>query len=161
MSEPVRIVIPGRAAPYQKKTATWHSKDGRSGTLAYSAGTYGKWKDYARMLAAQTFGSRAPFEGPVEVRIISYREIPASFSAKKRRAAIAGLLVPVTVPDLDNGMKASVDSCLTGIVIRDDKLIVRAVLEKWYSERPRVEIEVAEWLPPSNAPLFDTPGKED
>jgi Holliday junction resolvase RusA-like endonuclease len=29
-------------------------------------------------------------------------------------------------------------------VIRDDKFIVQAIIEKWYSDRPRVEIEVRE-----------------
>jgi len=29
-------------------------------------------------------------------------------------------------------------------VVRDDKFIVTARIEKWYSERPRVEMEVRE-----------------
>src|SRR5229473_352426 len=147
MSETIHIMIPGPVAPFQKKTATWHSKDGqRSGTLAYNAGSYAKWKDYARMVAAQAVGDRIPFQGPVEVEIRIYREIPASISKRNRERALAGTLRPITTPDLDNNMKAIADSVLTGVVIRDDKFIVSAQLGKWYSDKPRVEIVVTEWL---------------
>src|SRR5229473_6285428 len=145
MGAPIHITILGPVAPFQKKVATWHSNDGRSGTLAYNAGSYAKWKDYARMVAAQAVGDRIPFQGPVEVEIRIYREIPASISKRNRERALGGTLRPITTPDLDNNMKAIADSVLTGVVIRDDKFIVSAQLGKWYSDKPRVEIVVTEW----------------
>ena len=57
--------------------------------------------------------------------------------------ALRGLIRPTITPDYDNLAKACADS-LTGIAIRDDKFIVSAKIEKWYSNRPRVEMEVCE-----------------
>ncbi len=99
------------------------------------------------MVAAQAVGDRIPFQGPVEVEIRIYREIPASISKRNRERALGGTLRPITTPDLDNNMKAIADSVLTGVVIRDDKFIVSAQLGKWYSDKPRVEIVVTEWVP--------------
>lgn len=157
MSESITIVIPGAAAPYQKRTMTWHSKEGNSGTIAYSSGTYGKWKDYARMCAAQAVGERIPFQDAVTVQIDIYKDIPSAFSAKKRALALQGQLRPTTTPDLDNHMKAIADSVLQGVAIRNDKFIVSARIDKWFSDKPRVEITVRAWVArgPLRAPPQD------
>lgn len=149
VTEPITIVIPGAAAPFQKRTMTWHSKRGESGTIAYSSGSYGKWKDYARMCAAQAVGERIPFQDAVSVEINVYKDVPSAFSNKKRALALQGQLRPITTPDLDNHMKAIADSVLTGVAIRDDKFIVSARIDKWFSDKPRVEITVRAWVAPT------------
>ena len=148
MTEPITIVIPGLVASYAKKVGTWKAKDGRVGTNAYNSPGYAKWKDYARMCAAQTVGERVPFQDAVTVEIDIYKDIPTAFSKKKRDLALRGLLRPITTPDLDNHMKAIADSVLTGVVIRDDKFIVEARIAKWFAARPRVEITVRAWVAP-------------
>jgi Holliday junction resolvase RusA-like endonuclease len=50
---------------------------------------------------------------------------------------------PLVTPDFDNLAKAAADA-ITGICIRDDKFIVVARIEKWYSDRPRVEMDISE-----------------
>jgi Holliday junction resolvase RusA-like endonuclease len=69
-------------------------------------------------------------------------------------AAMARYLRPAGKPDLDNSLKAIADSCLTGIVIHDDRQIVEVHLAKWYDENPRVEIDVAPWMPTESRTLF-------
>lgn len=141
-TDPITITILGNPASYQKATATWHSKDGRSGTLAYDKKSYANWRSYARGQAADQWGTLPIIEGPVQIRVDIFRPIPSSLSAKKRAAALRGALRPILKPDLSNYLKAVEDACLTGIVIRDDRCIVSARIGKWFSEKPRVEITV-------------------
>lgn len=154
MPDIIRFSIAGMVAPFQKKVMTWNAKDGRSGTLAYNSGTYSKWKPYARLAAADAMKDKAVIDGPVSVIINMYYPVPASASNRFRTEALAGIVRPTKTPDVDNVMKAVADSCLTGVVIRDDKFIVNATLMKWYSDKPRVDIEVTPWSPISEGGLF-------
>ena len=93
-----------------------------------------------RVIAAAAMQGRDPFDGPVVLRCCAYRQIPASWSAKKRAAAEAGDLLPVSKPDLDNYVKMM--DALNGIVVRDDSQIVSAVIHKRFSLQPRLAIDV-------------------
>jgi len=53
-------------------------------------------------------------------------------------------------------MKAIADSVLTGVAIRDDKFIVSARIDKWFSDKPRVEITVRAWV----APVIQVPAQD-
>jgi Holliday junction resolvase RusA-like endonuclease len=143
---PVRIVIPGAPASYQKAVMTWHSKDGRSGTHAYDRAGYRQWRDYARGRAAEICEQRPVSEAPVIVTINAYFLPPKSMSQKMLAMAYRRLIRPMKL-DVDNICKAVADSVLTGIVIRDDKQIVEAHISKWYDQNPRVEVEIHPWLP--------------
>jgi len=147
VTESIKIVVLGKAASYQKAVMNWRSKDGRSGTHAYDKKSYADWRSYARGQAADQYAGRPIIEGAVEIVVAIYREIPKGFSQKKVRLALTGTLRPLARPDVSNILKSVEDSCLTGIVIRDDSRIVSATVEKWYSDRPRVEIQVKELVP--------------
>lgn len=79
-------------------------------------------------------------EGPVELRVFAVRSIPASWSAKKRLAAAAGELRPITKPDLDNIVKAIKDGC-NKVVWLDDSQVCDIQSKKRYGD-PRVEVEI-------------------
>lgn len=53
---------------------------------------------------------------------------------------------PIVKPDLSNYVKAIEDG-LNKIVWKDDSLIVHEETDKFYSENPRIEIEVEQWEP--------------
>lgn len=90
-----------------------------------------------RTAAMDAMGKRAPFDGPVEFVMRAIFPVPASWSAKKRTAAILGDIKPGKKPDLDNIAKAWNDA-LNGVVFRDDSLIVKATYEKRYGPQPLV-----------------------
>jgi Holliday junction resolvase RusA-like endonuclease len=94
-----------------------------------------------RVIAAAAMRGAPPYDGPVVLRMCAYRQIPASWSAKKRAAAEAGDIVPTSRPDFDNYGKIACDS-LNGIVLRDDSQIVSAVIHKRFSERPRLVLDL-------------------
>ena len=88
---------------------------------------------------------RPPLACAVDFKVKIYFQVPASWSRRKIDHALRGLIRPTITPDYDNLAKAAADA-LTGIAIRDDKFIVNAQIEKWYSNRPRVEMEVSETM---------------
>ncbi|WP_406565702.1 RusA family crossover junction endodeoxyribonuclease [Limosilactobacillus reuteri] len=65
----------------------------------------------------------------------------SSISKKERELRIAGAHRPIVKPDTDNYIKSTLDG-LNGLLWEDDNQIVKIVAEKYYSDRPRIEIEV-------------------
>ncbi len=144
MGRRIRITVPGE--PGAKGSV-------RACVVGGSARTYKDAKTRKAMDRIQDAAVRAmedaganPLQGPVAVTLRAYRAKgrPASKVGKQR--AEDGLVRPVTKPDVDNYSKAALDS-MNGVCYRDDAQVVRLVVEKWYSERPRTEIEVEEWVP--------------
>lgn len=96
------------------------------------------YKNYVRLVASQ-YKPEKLLEGPLYLEINIYRSIPKSFSEKRRKMAEAGLIRPITKPDVDNFGKIVLDSC-TSILWQDDKQVVDLFVRKWYSVNPRIEI---------------------
>jgi len=67
---------------------------------------------------------------------------PKATSKKALAAALAWETRPTVKPDVDNIAKAVFDSCLTGIVIRDDNQVVELIVTKYFSDQPRVEVRI-------------------
>ena len=82
-----------------------------------------------------------PLDGPIELTLRVYRSIPKSLTKAQRLAALSGLLRPAKKPDGSNYQKG-IEDALNGLLWRDDGQIVKATVEKWYSDNPRIEIEV-------------------
>lgn len=108
---------------------------------------------YACALTAYKKGARALLQGPLELRLVVFREIPQSFSKKKHKEAEDGQLFPIQRPDLDNYIKAALDGIgmkgLPKIIFSDDAQIVRITAEKRYSFNGQVgmAIEIRELMP--------------
>lgn len=82
-----------------------------------------------------------PLTGPIGVTLRITFEPPASWSRKKREAAIRGEIKHVSRPDIDNVVKAWLDA-LNGIVYRDDSQIVRLTATKAYGPQSLVAARV-------------------
>lgn len=81
-----------------------------------------------------------PFETPLEIEIVFYMPIPASWSKKRKEAALkAG--VHSSKSDLDNILKKYLDD-MNGIVYSDDRLIYKITAQKLYDLNPRTEIKI-------------------
>jgi Holliday junction resolvase RusA-like endonuclease len=100
------------------------------------------YKAFIRTLAANAAPPK-PLSGPVSVKITVYRQTPQSWSKVKIAAALAGILRPTTKPDIDNIAKGIKDA-VKGIIWVDDSQVVRLEVEKWYSDKPRAEVEIDE-----------------
>jgi Holliday junction resolvase RusA-like endonuclease len=94
-----------------------------------------------RSAAMDAIGNKPPFDEPVEFVMRAIFPVPASWSTKKRTAALTGMLKPGKKPDLDNIAKAWNDA-LNGVVYRDDSLICRMTLDKRYGPQALVVVTV-------------------
>jgi len=133
---PIVITLPG--APRGKGRGRPVNAGGISRMILPSA-----TRDYQQALrfaGEKVMDGRAPIDEAIELLIFAYLEIPASWSKKKREAALRHELRPTVKPDFDNLAK-TIDG-LNTIVWVDDKQIVDGRVIKLYSDRPRLVIEV-------------------
>ncbi|MBU9695574.1 MULTISPECIES: RusA family crossover junction endodeoxyribonuclease [Limosilactobacillus] len=84
---------------------------------------------------------QAPLTGPLKVELNFFRHVQSSLSKKERALRLSGSHRPVVKPDTDNYIKSTLDG-LNGLLWEDDNQIVDLVAHKYYSDKPRVEIEV-------------------
>lgn len=91
--------------------------------------------------ASMAMAGRPMLDVAVAVRLWIDCQIPASWSHKKQRQALAGELYPATKPDIDNVVKAVFDG-LNGTLWRDDVLVVDCRVRKRYAATPGVRVEV-------------------
>lgn len=80
------------------------------------------------------------FDRYVKVKMTCYYGIAKSDSKKKKAQKLAGELRPSKKPDLDNCLKM-IDS-LNGIAFKDDAFVVEMSAVKYFSDNPRVIIEI-------------------
>lgn len=82
-------------------------------------------------------------KGQIKACIKAYFKIPKSISKKKKKLMIAEEIRPTKKPDTDNIAKIVLDS-LNTLAFDDDKQVVELNVEKYYSDNPRVEVELYE-----------------
>lgn len=78
---------------------------------------------------------------PLTMDIRAYFGIPKSASKVKREAMLSGDIRPTKKPDMDNIVKIIADS-LNSFTYHDDSQIVSCTVEKYYSDRPRVDVYI-------------------
>jgi len=106
-----------------------------------------KTKDYMKLVAIlsrKAMGNTPIFIGPVGIKINAYMTIPKSWSKKKKKQAINREIRPITKPDNDNIEKVVWDG-VKGIVWKDDCQVVDNFCHKYYSDNPRVVVDIWEW----------------
>ena len=135
----IRLTIPGEVVP-QGRPRFARTK---TGVRTYDPARSREYKSFVQWSTFQLWPEK-PLDGPLSVRIVQYRAIPASWSKKRRTEALSGIIRPTGRPDLDNVVKAILDS-LNGRMWRDDSQVVSLHAEKRYSETPRAEVEI-EWV---------------
>jgi len=100
----------------------------------------------------EAMATRPLLSGPLSLSVVARLPIPASWTAKKKAAAVAGVVLPTSKPDYDNFAKL-VGDALSCIVYCDDAQIVTARVSKIYSDKPGLRIEVA--------PMREAEGKSE
>jgi len=139
ISSPVIIELPG---PPVGKGRPRFSRHG----FAY---TPSKTRAYEARLAGaaqRAMRGREPLYGPLKAVVWAFMPVAASWSAKRRDAALAGVVRPTGRPDWDN--LAKITDALNGIVWIDDSQVVEGSVVKRYSESPRFRIEISPIPPP-------------
>jgi Holliday junction resolvase RusA-like endonuclease len=99
-----------------------------------------KFKEQLRALATEIYHD-APLEGEIYLKVAFYRKIQKSISKKEHDRRVSGAHRPIVKPDLSNYLKAFEDA-LNGIIWADDAMIVHEEIDKYYSDEPRIEVEI-------------------
>ena len=105
-----------------------------------------KFKTELRRLAEIEYAEQpyhAEQRKPIIIELKLYIPMLKSFSKIKRLKATDGILRPTTKPDIDNYIKGILDS-LNGLFWYDDGQIVEIHAGKYYSDSPRIEMEIKE-----------------
>lgn len=79
------------------------------------------------------------YRGEIHIRVRCYYSIPKSATKGKRASMLAIDIRPMKKPDADNVLKCVADA-LNGIAYHDDSQITEACIEKYYGDRPSVEV---------------------
>lgn len=82
-------------------------------------------------------------EGPLQVDIKAYFKIPKSTTKKNFLLMVSQMILPTKRPDWDNIGKIICDA-LNDIAYHDDSQVIDGRVRKYYSEEPRVDIEIWE-----------------
>ena len=99
------------------------------------------YETYIREMFCIAYPKFVPLEGQLAVEIKAFCGMPKSVSKKKRALMESGKFKPAKRPEPDNIAKVVLDA-LTGLGFKNDSQVVRLLVDKSYSDRPRVEIEV-------------------
>lgn len=102
-------------------------------------------KAIRNMAIAQMRNQKAErIEGAVNMNIVYAFRRPQSLSKKERNEIDGGKTVPKTTkPDIDNLTKAILDA-LNGIVWKDDAQVTQINIQKVWSAKDQIEVEIWE-----------------
>src|SRR5262245_60290196 len=134
MTEPIIIVIGGDPVAKARPRAT------RRG-FVYTPAKTRKFEAHGRLAAQLAMDGRPPIAVPVRAETSIDLPVPASWSNKRRDAALRGDVRPTSRPDADNYVKAALDA-VNEIVISDDSLVVELIASKRYAATPQLQITV-------------------
>ncbi len=130
MTSPVTFTVSGEAVTKGRPRMT------RKG-FVYTPAATRKYEAHARLAAGLAMADQPPLQGPVRLELLVELPVPASWSKRKRVAAIVGDVLPTSRPDLDNYIKSATDAANT-IVIADDSQIVEVRARRKYGEQPKL-----------------------
>lgn len=142
----IRFTVPGQPQGKQRPRV---GKIGAHARLFTPAKTV-QYEGIVAHTAQVAMAGRPLLQRAVGCNVFIDCPVPASWSGKKQRMALAGEVMPESKPDADNVVKAIFDG-LNGVLWRDDVLVVDLRVRKRYAATPCVRVEVWEVAEPVQA----------
>jgi Holliday junction resolvase RusA-like endonuclease len=130
MTDPITVIIQGEPVAKGRPRMT------RRG-FAYTPAATRKFEAHGRLAAQLAMDGRPPIEAPVRIELLVELPVPASWSERKRAAAVVGDVRPTSRPDIDNFLKAILDA-INGIVVADDSQVVETHATKKFGIAPKM-----------------------
>ena len=134
----IRFVVPG--CPVGKGRPRFVRATGRTYTPEKTV----RYENFVGICYMEQVG-KPPIQAgfPLRMTINIFQQIPKSVSKKKREQMLQGIVRPTKKPDCSNVQKA-VEDGINKIAYADDSQIVETQVFKYYSDTPRVEVEIQE-----------------
>lgn len=134
----VRFTVPGEPKGKARPRVVHNNGFAR----AYTTKDTMNYETYVKWIYTET-QEPTKLHGEIEATIKAYYPIPKSMTKKNRQLIEENKLHPTKKPDSDNVAKIILDS-LNKIAFDDDSQVVKLVVEKYYSEEPRVMVTLRE-----------------
>ena len=134
MEQKISLTIPGE--PRGKQRPRWQ----KFGT--YTPKETVNYETYIKQLFAIKYPDFIPIESALTAHLWAGLTIPKSASKKKVGQMKLGIIRPTRRPDVDNILKAVLDA-LEKLAYKNDSQICSVIIDKDYSERPRLEITIS------------------
>lgn len=131
----IRLTIPGEPVGKARPRMI-------RGGIVYTPAKTVNYETLIRELFVIKYPDFQPIEGPVEMNLFAWLKMPKE-SKKKTLAMESGEIRPTKKPDMSNILK-TVEDALNNLAYNDDKQIVELTVKKWFSSRPRIELEIEE-----------------
>lgn len=133
----ISFTVPGK--PLGKGRPRFSRSSGRVYTPAATESYEGKVAFFAR----EAMNGHAMFEAgtALQVSVVAWFEVPASWTKRKRADALEGRLVHTGRPDADNILKILGDAC-NGVLWHDDSAIADARIVKRYGQTAGISVAV-------------------
>ncbi len=132
----VNFTIPGK--PFGKQRPRVVSRGGFA--RAYTPKETVNYENLVKISYNVSVGN-TKLEGPIEASVTAYFPIAKSVSKKKHELLSQETTPALTKPDTDNIAKVVLDP-LNNIAYNDDSQVYKLNVEKYYSDNPRVEIQL-------------------
>lgn len=133
----IEFIVPGnpegKGRPLARRTRKGVQMRTPPKTLRY------EWN--ASQAAKEVMGDRPLLATAVHVALAIVVPVPASWSLVRQRKAVAGEILPVSKPDIDNVEKAIFDA-LNGVCWKDDIVVTDVVKSKRYGLVPCVHVRI-------------------
>lgn len=130
----IRFSVPG--APVAKARPRF-TQNGH----AYTPDKTRSYEAIVKLCAMKAMKGKKLLTGAILLSVTAFFPIPKYFTKAIREKAMSGELWHQKKPDWDNVGKI-VSDALNGVVYADDAKVSRAIVEKRYSDFPRVEVLV-------------------
>ena len=114
-------------------------------TTTYEDKDMKAWRNHCQLLITNQYMGQPILEGALRAKVRFFIKPPQYISkVKKNQQALLDEVIPVgKKPDVDNYEKALYDS-MSGLVFQDDGQIALHDVGKFYSLKPRIEVEIEE-----------------
>ncbi|MDR0249542.1 MAG: RusA family crossover junction endodeoxyribonuclease [Oscillospiraceae bacterium] len=109
--------------------------------ITYTDGKTAMSENIIRIEYIRQCGNIKHETGALSISVIAYCGIPSQKNKKTKAAMESGEIRPTKKPDASNILKL-IEDALNGVAYRDDSQITDARIEKYYSIKPRLEIQI-------------------
>ncbi|RMC24443.1 MULTISPECIES: RusA family crossover junction endodeoxyribonuclease [unclassified Lactobacillus] len=154
MERRLKFIVPGE--PKSKARPRFSRRGGH--VITYTPDDTHDYENqvrYSAQVARRAHNINKPISKDMAISIKVFFGIPTSYSKKRKARCLSGEERPTKKPDSDNIAKIVLDGlnpkmkvnhalhkavCLREGLYRDDKQVVDLRVEKWYGEKPQIEV---------------------